>query len=80
MKAGQWKTFIFMTVELLKKFFDFFAAAQGNMASAEKNGLRLSTLRNDHAGKKISTGNKLIPLRNEWAGKIKRVKRKFIRS
>jgi hypothetical protein len=27
MKAGQWKTFIFMAVDVLKKFFDFFAAA-----------------------------------------------------
>jgi hypothetical protein len=50
MKAGQRKTFIFMTVEVLKKFFDFFVAAQGNMASAEKNGLRLSTVWHDHAG------------------------------
>jgi hypothetical protein len=53
MKAGQWKTFIFMAVDVLKKFFDFFTAAQGNMASAEKNGLRLSTFWHDNAGKKV---------------------------
>jgi hypothetical protein len=47
------KIYLYLQYSDLKKFFDFFAAAQEKSASAEKNGLRLSTLRYANARKEI---------------------------